>query len=136
MKYYKRCYLFTTILILIHICPLSCRCPLTLSDVATPDNKGYRRKTWSHGWKCTLKKKWSQNGSTLLKRSHFFHPVEPFRLHFFLSVYGVAQSDFWWRENMSTGSHFEFEFLYKPILYGVARLLYGVATLDSVPLSL
>ncbi len=26
----------------------------TLSDVVTPDNKGYRRKTWSHGWKCTV----------------------------------------------------------------------------------
>ncbi len=26
----------------------------TLSDVATPDNKGYKRKTWSDGWKCTL----------------------------------------------------------------------------------
>ncbi len=27
---------------------------ITLSDVATPDNKEYRRKTWSHGWKCTV----------------------------------------------------------------------------------
>ena len=26
----------------------------TLSDVATPDNKGYRGKTWSRGWKCTV----------------------------------------------------------------------------------
>ena len=33
---------------------------------------------------------------------------------------------------MSTGSHFEFQFLHKPIVYGVARLLYGVATSDSV----
>ena len=27
---------------------------------------------------------------------------------------------------------FEFVFLYKPIVYGVARSLYGVATSDSV----
>ncbi len=33
---------------------------------------------------------------------------------------------------MSTGSHFEFGFLHKPIVYGVSRLLYGVATSDSV----
>ncbi len=33
---------------------------------------------------------------------------------------------------MPTGSHFEFAFLHKPIVYGVARLLYGVATSDSV----
>ncbi len=33
---------------------------------------------------------------------------------------------------MSTGSHFEFEFLQKPIVYGVARLLYSFATSDSV----
>ena len=35
---------------------------------------------------------------------------------------------------MPTGSHFEFAFLHKPIGYGVARLLYGVATSDSVKL--
>ncbi len=35
---------------------------------------------------------------------------------------------------MSTGSHFESEFLHNPIVYGVARLLYGVATSDSVNL--
>ena len=31
-------------------------CPYlnTLSDVATPDNKGYRRKNQSYGWKCTV----------------------------------------------------------------------------------
>ncbi len=33
---------------------------------------------------------------------------------------------------MPTSSHFEFAFLHKPIVYGVARLLYGVATSDSV----
>ncbi len=33
---------------------------------------------------------------------------------------------------MPTGSHFEFAFLHKPMVYGVARLLYGVATSDSV----
>ena len=33
---------------------------------------------------------------------------------------------------MSTGSHFESEFLHNPIVYGVACLLYGVATSDSV----
>ena len=47
-------------------------------------------------------------------------------------MYGFAQSDLWWREKMPTGSHFEFAFLHKPIVYGVARLLYGVATSDSV----
>ena len=25
-----------------------------LSDVTTPGIKGYRRKNWSHGWKCTV----------------------------------------------------------------------------------
>ena len=33
---------------------------------------------------------------------------------------------------MPTGSHFEFAFLHKSKVYGVARLLYGVATSDSV----
>ena len=33
---------------------------------------------------------------------------------------------------MSTGSHFESEFIHNPIVYAVACLLYGVATSDSV----
>ena len=33
---------------------------------------------------------------------------------------------------MSTGSHFEFEFLHEPIVYGFARLLYVVTTSASM----
>ncbi len=46
--------------------------------------------------------------------------------------FGLGNQKLWWKEKMPTGSHSEFAFLHKPIVYGVARLLYGVATSDSV----
>ncbi len=78
-----------------------------LSDVVTPENKGYRRKPGHM----------VGNVRCRTERPRMILVWEARKLV---------------ERKMSTGSHFELAFLHKPIVYGVASLLYGVATLDSM----
>ena len=78
----------------------------------TPDskqlNKGYRRKNWSHEWKCTVL--WSATPYTFGQRNQ--------KIHFFHSGSHVFDCDI--------------DFLHKLIMYGVVHLVHGVVTSDSV----